>query len=151
MNILTLLSEPTGLWGLFLVSFAAATLLPLGSEWLLSALVLAGEPLTACLAVATLGNTLGSCTCYLIGRGGSGWLLDKGLRLTASQRERSERLFNRYGSWALFFAWLPVVGDPLCITGGLLRVRFGRFLLPVASGKFLRYLAVALLTVNAVG
>jgi len=139
-----LFSDPTGLWGLFLISFAASTLLPLGSEWLLVGLLLSGKPLAACVLVATLGNSLGSCTCYFIGRSGSDWLLGRRFQLSADQRERSERLFHRYGSWALLFTWLPVIGDPLCVSGGLLRIHFCRFLLPVASGKFLRYLAVAL-------
>jgi membrane protein YqaA with SNARE-associated domain len=43
------------------------------------------------------------------------------------------------------FAWVPIIGDPLTFAAGILRVSFLRFLLLVAIGKTLRYVAVALL------
>jgi membrane protein YqaA with SNARE-associated domain len=43
---------------------------------------------------------------------------------------------------------VPVLGDPLCLVGGLLRVGFGRFFLLVATGKLARYVGVALLTLE---
>lgn len=139
----------TTLPGLFLLSFGAATLLPLGSEWLLAALVIKGEPLFACIATATLGNTLGALTSYLIGRSGSGWLMQHLLHTSAKQRQRAERWFSRYGSWALLFSWLPVVGDPLCLAAGVLRIPAWTFLVPVATGKLARYLAIAWLAVKS--
>ncbi|MCK4503521.1 MAG: DedA family protein, partial [Desulfuromonadales bacterium] len=56
-----------GLVSLFLVSFCASTLLPLGSEWLLIAVLLQGVNPAAAVGIATLGNSLGSATNYLIG------------------------------------------------------------------------------------
>jgi membrane protein YqaA with SNARE-associated domain len=131
--------------GLFLVSFAASTILPLGSEWLLIALLLKGFDPLLTVAVATAGNTLGASTNWLIGVLGSGWLIGRVLRIDAGSRQRAERLFLRYGLWSLLFSWLPVVGDPLCLVAGLLKVPFGRFLLLVGIGKLLRYAALALL------
>lgn len=134
---------------LFLLSFLASTLLPLGSEWLLVLLVLRrGDPLLA-VAVATAGNYLGACTTYLIGLYGGTLLVRRVLRIDEAAEDRAQRVYRRYGAWSLLFSWLPVVGDPLCLVGGLLRVGFGRFSLLVGSGKLLRYAAVAWLTLQS--
>ena len=63
-------------------------------------------------------------------------------------RQRAERWFTRYGSWALLFSWLPVVGDPLCLVSGSLKTPWPSFTLLVATGKGLRYAGVALLTLQ---
>jgi len=137
-----------GLLSLFLLSFCASTLLPLGSEWLLISLLLRGvDPHTA-VAVATLGNSLGAATSYLLGRLGSDWLIARLLRIDLKQRQRAEAWFNRYGSIALLFSWLPVVGDPLCLVSGSLKTPLLRFALLVTSGKALRYAIVAALTLQ---
>jgi membrane protein YqaA with SNARE-associated domain len=133
-----------GLPGLFLISFLAATLLPLGSEWLLAGLLLKGFDPTLSVAIATLGNTLGGLTTYAIGLWGGPVLIGRLLRIDPPKRQRAERLFARYGSWSLLFSWLPVIGDALCLVGGLLRVSLGWFLLLVAIGKGARYAALAL-------
>jgi membrane protein YqaA with SNARE-associated domain len=133
---------------LFLISFLASTLLPLGSEWLLITLLIQRyDPLSTVL-VATLGNYLGACSSYAIGIWGGSVLAEKVLRIDAASRERAERFFARYGSWSLLFSWLPIVGDPLCLAGGVLRIPFTRFSILVASGKGIRYAAVAWLTLQ---
>ena len=137
-----------GLLSLFLLSFCAATLLPLGSEWLLVTLLLNGrDPLTT-IAVASLGNSLGAVTSYLIGLGSGGWLIENLLRINQPQQQRARYWFTRYGRWALLFSWLPLVGDPLCLVAEMLRHRFAGFILLVASGKTARYALVAALTLT---
>ena len=139
-----------GLLSLFLLSFCASTLLPLGSEWLLVALLLEGFDPTHTVITATLGNSLGAVTSYLIGRWGSNWLLTKLFRLDLPRQQRAESWFNRYGSWALLLSWLPLVGDPLCLVSGSLKTPLLRFMLLVTTGKGLRYATVALLTLQGV-
>jgi membrane protein YqaA with SNARE-associated domain len=137
-----------GLLSLFLLSFCASTLLPLGSEWLLVILLLdGGEPLTA-IAVASLGNSLGAVTSYLIGLSSGRWLRQNLLRINQKQQQRAGAWFARYGSWALLFSWLPLVGDPLCLVAGMLRHKFLGFILLVAAGKTARYALVATLTLT---
>ena len=137
-----------GLLSLFLLSFCASTLLPLGSEWLLVALLLEGSNPTNTVLIATLGNSLGAASSYLIGRGGSDWLIEKLLRIDQARQKRATVWFERYGSWALLLSWLPVVGDPLCLVSGMLKTAPLRFCLLVTTGKGLRYLTVALLTLQ---
>jgi len=124
---------------LFIISFLAATILPLGSEWLLSAMLLQGFAPLPTVIIATAGNYLGGCTTYLIGIYGGPFFLDRVLRIESSSRQKAERVFRKYGCWSLLFTWLPVVGDPLCLVGGLLRISFIRFSILVILGKFGRY------------
>lgn len=129
--------------GLFLSAFLAATLLPGSSEAMLTGLVLAERwSAWTLLAAASLGNVLGSVVNWIAGR-----LLSrlKGTRWSpVSERayDRAAGVFERYGMWSLLFAWAPVVGDPLTVVAGALRVPFVPFLVLVTLGKVARYLAV---------
>lgn len=124
---------------LFGISFLAATVVPLGSEWLLAALLIKGLDPNLLLLSATAGNVLGAQTTWAIGIWGGPFLMERVLRIDAASREKAQRIYNRWGSWSLLFAWVPVVGDPLCLVGGLFRMGFLRFSLLVAIGKFGRY------------
>jgi membrane protein YqaA with SNARE-associated domain len=127
--------------GLFLWSFLAATLLPLGSEVALAALVRAEGRVLVPVLVATLGNYLGSCTTYWLGRRAVQAL---GGRQGDEPREsRAARLLARFGQPALLLSWVPLVGDALVALAGAMRLPFGAFSFWVVVGKGLRYLAVA--------
>ncbi|NIQ11250.1 MAG: DedA family protein, partial [Gammaproteobacteria bacterium] len=86
---------------------------------------------------------LGALTTYAIGLWGSPFLVRKVLRVKPESQQRAEQQFNRYGSWALLFSWVPILGDPLCLVGGVLKTSFWKFLALVAVGKLLRYMVVA--------
>jgi membrane protein YqaA with SNARE-associated domain len=121
---------------LFGASFVAATLFPLPSEAALFAYLKAHPEQTAlAVAIATLGNTLGGMTTYLIGR------LLPNRQLDA----RALRLLHRWGAAATFFAWLPIVGDALSAAAGWLRVNWIAALAFMAAGRLSRYIAVAIL------
>ncbi|WP_092343908.1 YqaA family protein [Desulfuromusa kysingii] len=137
-----------GLLSLFLLSFCASTLLPLGSEWFLVVLLLQGTSPVTAIVVATIGNSLGSATNYLIGFYGGDWFVAKVLRIDKKRQQRAESWFRRYGSWSLLLAWLPVIGDPLCLASGMLKTPVWRFVLLVTSGKGLRYSCLALVTLQ---
>ena len=132
---------------LFLLSFLASTLVPLGSEWLLAVLLINGFDPSIVVAVATVGNSCGALTTYAIGLWGGPFLVQRVLRVSPESQQRSEQYFARYGSWALLFSWVPILGDPLCLVGGILRTGFWRFSLLVTLGKFVRYIAVAKLVI----
>lgn len=127
------MTEEFSLYSLFLSSFLGATLLPGGSEAVLFG-VLTIHPglLWSALSLATLGNTLGGMSSYLLGR----FLPDK---TTAKGLD----WVRRYGILSLLFAWLPVVGDVLCVAAGWLRLNALQAALIMAFGKFMRYWAVA--------
>lgn len=132
-----------GLPALFAVSFLAATVLPLASEWLLAALVARSVDLSAAVVIATAGNTLGALTTWAVGFWGGVWIMHRWLRVSDADRARAQGWYARWGSWTLLLAWLPVVGDPLCLVAGMLRIPLTRFIPLVAVGKAARYIAVA--------
>lgn len=136
---------------LFLLSFLAATILPLGSEWLLATLVVQGmDPLFA-VTVATAGNTLGACTTFAIGIYGGPFLIERVLRINSGSQAKAKKFFGKYGVWSILFSWLPIVGDPLCLVAGALRVRFGMFVILVLIGKLARYGIISLTAFNYQG
>jgi membrane protein YqaA with SNARE-associated domain len=144
------LNQP-GYVALFSVSFLASTLLPLGSEWLLVMMLANGFEPVSTVATATVGNYLGAVTTYLIGIYGGHWLIEKVLRVSVSQQERAREHYRRFGVYSLFFSWLPILGDPLCMVGGMLRINFWLFTILVASGKLVRYAVTAVITMQAAG
>ena len=123
------------LLGLLGASFAAATLFPLPSEAALFA-YLQAHPENEILAVsvATLGNTAGGMTTYLIGRL---------LPLKRDFHPKAIAWLERYGAPATFLAWLPVLGDALCAAAGWLRIRWWSALAFMAAGRLARYIVVA--------
>ena len=139
-----------GYLALFLLSFLASTLVPLGSEWLLAVLLLNGFDPFMVVPVATVGNSCGALTTYAIGLWGGPFLVQRLLRVSHESQQRAERYFTRYGSWTLLFSWVPILGDPLCLVGGILRTGFWRFLVLVSVGKLIRYLVVAKLVLEGV-
>jgi membrane protein YqaA with SNARE-associated domain len=136
---------------LFLLSFLASTILPLGSEWLLAAMVVQGMDPMLSVAVATAGNTLGACTTFAIGLYGGPFLFNRILRVSDTSRRQAEKIFRKYGVWSILFSWVPVVGDPLCLVAGVLRVQFGTFVVLVLAGKLARYGIVSLVAQNFTG
>ncbi len=135
-----------GLSALFCLSLLAATLLPLGSEWLLAALILQGLPIVQVVSVAAAGNILGAYITYAMGRWGSDFFVKKLLRMDAQQTQRAMEQYRRYGTVSLLLAWLPVIGDPLCLAAGIMRLQPLLFLIPVSIGKTGRYLFIAMLS-----
>lgn len=126
------------LLGLLGASFAAATLFPLPSEAALFAYLQAHpQNRTLAVAVATLGNTAGGMTSYLIGR-----FIPSPERISGKILELS----RRYGAPVAFLAWLPVVGDALCVAAGWLRIRWWAALGFMAAGRLARYGVVAWLS-----
>jgi len=130
-----------GYLGLFIGAFLAATIVPFSSEIILSALLISGAHPFACLLIATAGNTLGGISNYAIGfLGNPKWLLKLGM--TNDKLNNLEILTKKYGHWLAFFAWMPIIGDPLTIALGYFRAKFFPFFFLMTLGKFLRYLAI---------
>lgn len=137
------MQEAVGLWALFISSFLAATLLPGGSEAVLFGLLkMQSASFWPALVVATLGNTLGGLSSYAIGRLLPQRIADPRTRAGRWQR-RTHAWAQRYGSPVLLGAWIPLIGDPLCVAAGWLRLNLLPVTLFMAAGKLARYLAVA--------
>lgn len=122
-----------GLAGLAVSSFVSATILPGASEVVLWALVRDQPALFwPAIAVATIANTAGGMTSYLIGR-----------LVPPRDLPRGIAWVRRWGVVALLASWLPVVGDALCVGAGWLRLPAPLATVCIGLGKFARYLVVA--------
>lgn len=121
------------LWSLFIGSFVAATLIPISSEVMLFAVLrLHPELFWPAVLVATLGNSAGGMTTYLMGR-----------FIPHKRAIRHEDRLKRHGAPLLLLSWVPLVGDGFCLAAGWLRLAWLPCLLYMAVGKAARYLAVA--------
>ncbi|MEN8179827.1 MAG: VTT domain-containing protein [Pseudomonadota bacterium] len=133
-----ILTAPSGPAALFIGSFLASTLLPGGSEaMLLFAVHQQPESQTQLWMIATLGNTLGGLSSWLIG-----WWLARRFPakgLSNPRHQRALQQISNRGSPILLFSWLPVVGDPLCLAAGWSGVRLLPAALFIGCGKGLRY------------
>jgi membrane protein YqaA with SNARE-associated domain len=126
---------------LFVVAFLAATLLPFSSEVaFLTALQTNMDPLHA-IFFASLGNVLAIVVNYYLGY----FLYEKTKqKLFHSYVGKKAFLFgHKYGYIALIASWLPVVGDPLTIVAGLVRLRFIYFIIIAGGLRVGRYLLLA--------
>lgn len=127
------MSETASLLSLFISSFLGATLLPGGSEAVLYAVLKAyPESFWLALGIGTAGNTLGGMVSFAMG-----WLLPQTQQLKHVDKLRS------YGTPALLLAWLPLLGDALCLAAGWLRLCWWQAALFMAIGKFARYWLIA--------
>lgn len=136
-----MLAEDYTLGALFLSAFLSSTLLPGGSEVVLAAIASqkSHDPWML-LTVATAGNTLGGMSSW-----GLGLVISLKFPTTTlskpSQHRALERI-QRWGSPALLLSWVPVIGDPLCLAAGWVRMNVFLALLFIGMGKALRYAVV---------
>ena len=132
-------------WLLLGSAFLSATLLPGSSEAVLLGLLASGAGQPALLVTAaSLGNIAGAVVNWGIGRY---FLLFKDrswFPIKDATNARAQDWFARYGIWSLLLAWVPIVGDPLTLVAGIMRVPIGRFLIFVAVGKVLRYALIVM-------
>lgn len=137
--LLKVLAAPTvGLTSVFVIAFVSATLVPLGSEPAVFAVIKANPAMFwPAIIVATIGNTLGGAVDYLLGYRAK----------IAFARERQSRWFGwlaKYGAKTMLLSWLPGIGDPLCTLAGWLHLPFWPSVGYMAIGKFGRYLTMTL-------
>jgi membrane protein YqaA with SNARE-associated domain len=120
-------------------AFISATLLPFGSELVLIGLINQGYPALLLWSIATVFNTSGSLLNWYLGRQLLRFQHKSWFMFNAGQIDRASNQFQRWGLVSLLFAWLPVIGDPLTLVAGVLRVPLVWFVLLVGIGKALRY------------
>ena len=136
---------------LFLAAFLAATILPAQSELGLAGLLVSNSYNTMVLiAVASIGNTLGATINWGLGRGIGHFKNNKWFPASPQRLDMVSEWYRKYGRWSLLLSWVPVVGDPITVAAGLLREPFFSFLILVGLAKTVRYLIVALITLQLI-
>ena len=134
------------LGGLFLSAFLSSTILPGGSEVFLAALTSQEHynPWVLC-SVATAGNTLGGMSSWGLGSLMS-WRFPPS-KLSNPRYKHAMARLQRWGSPVLLFSWVPVIGDPLCVVAGWLRINGLKALLYIGLGKAARYAVIVVLVI----
>lgn len=128
-----------GYWGLFLGSFAAATVLPFSSDVLIIGLLVAGGSPLLCFLSATLGNWLGGITSFGLGWMGRLEWLERWFHVSPETIERQHRKVDRWGPLLAILSWVPFVGDVFAVGLGFYKVRPLRCIFWLLVGKALRY------------
>ena len=123
--------------GLFVSAFLAATILPFSSEAALITAYELGMDSKEALLYASLGNCLAVTLNFFLGR-----LLYVGMkkRIKASRNGRRALLLShKYGYYSLLLSPFPIIGDPITIAAGLIRLNFFWFVLITFSLRIFRY------------
>ena len=95
------------------------------------------------LGIATLGNTLGGMSTWLLG-----WLLARRYPLDQPRQAKQQRAIAQLKKWGtplLLLSWLPVLGDPLCFAAGWMRMNGWLAALFICAGKAARYVVILFL------
>ncbi|MCW4150697.1 MULTISPECIES: YqaA family protein [Halomonadaceae] len=124
---------------LFWIALLSATLLPGGSEVWLARQWCQGQPVLALWCVATAGNTLGSLVNVALGRYARRFQDRRWFPASPAQLARAERWYQRVGEASLLLSWLPIIGDPLTVVAGILRLPWWRALAWILVAKGARY------------
>ncbi len=135
------------LTSLFIGSLLASTLVPGGVEVLLYYLYQSSQhSFSSLLAVATMGNTMGGIITFLMGvvlhRGLAGFSWHNRIQKFFKLEHTSLIRVKKWGVPVLLFSWMPVIGDPLCLAAGYLRLPFWPSAAMIFFGKFTRYLVL---------
>lgn len=125
--------------GMFIAAFLSGSVVPFSSEVVMIGLIQIGlSPVTTVLA-GTLGNSLGSMTCYWVGLLGNMHWVERLFHVKPHQLERAERYVRGRGAWMAFFCFLPALGEAFAIALGLMRANGWLVFLYMTIGKLLRY------------
>lgn len=128
--------------GMFLAAFLAGSFFPFSSEVVMLALFEGGADATGLVLWGTAGNTLGSLFNFGIGRLGREEWIERYAKVSHEKLVRGQYYVRRYGAWAGFFAWLPILGTLLCVAMGFLRTNVPLSILTMVIGKYARYQAL---------
>ena len=128
---------------LFIISLLAATILPLSSEIVLTTMLLTNLfEKNILLVIASSGNILGSIFNWYLGKKITIFQDRKWFPVSPDQLNRSQKYFQKYGLWSLLLAWVPIIGDPITLLAGVLKVRFSIFFILVSISKISRYVFI---------
>ncbi len=131
-----------GYWGLFLVAFLSATIIPFSSDVIVAGMVALGYNPYLVLLIATVGNTLGGLTNYIIGRLGKLEWIEKYLRVSKKKLDKASHYVERFSTLTAFFTWFPGIGDAMAIVLGLFKISPAKVIVFMTLGKLARYFVI---------
>ena len=137
-----------GYWGMGIMAFLAGTIVPITSEVLLLFFLGVGLNAVGLVLAATVGNTIGGITCFMIGYLTTKEKVQKFFKVSDRRMKRADILIQKYGYWTAAFSFLPVLGEVFLLSLGVMRVNRMKVIVLMAAGKLFRY---AFVVVSAIG
>ena len=137
-----------GYWGMGIMAFLAGTVLPITSEVLLLFFLGVGLNAVGLVLAATVGNTIGGITCFMIGYLTTKEKVQKFFKVSDRRMKRADILIQKYGYWTAAFSFLPVLGEVFLLSLGVMRVNRMKVIVLMAAGKLFRY---AFVVISAIG
>lgn len=131
-----------GYWGMGILSFLSGSIVPIASEVLLVFFLNLGLNAVSLTLVATLGNTLGGITCFMIGYLTDKATVQKLFRISDRRMKRADLMIQKYGFWTAALSFVPVIGEALLVALGIMRVDKYKVMSVMAFGKFVRYVLI---------
>jgi membrane protein YqaA with SNARE-associated domain len=131
-----------GYLGMLLAAFLAGSFFPFSSEAVMIALMATGLDPWQLMVYGTIGNVLGSCVNYGVGRLGKLEWIEKYLHVKKKDMDKAERFMAGRGAWMGFFAFLPVLGSAITILLGLMRANVIISFISITLGKLFRYIVL---------
>ena len=128
-----------GYWGMGMLSFLSGTVVPIASEVLLLFFLGLGMNAVLLTVVATIGNTLGGITCFMLGYLADMGMVSRLFRIPEKKMKRADRLIQKYGYWSAALSFLPAIGEVILVALGIMRVNKYKVIAVMTIGKFARY------------
>lgn len=131
-----------GYWGMGILAFLSGSVVPITSEVLLVFFLGIGMNAIGVTLAATIGNTLGGITCYMMGYLTSKQRVQSFFKIPDRRMKRADLMIQKYGYWTAGISFVPVIGEVLLLALGVLRVNRVKVFAVMAIGKFIRYVFV---------
>jgi membrane protein YqaA with SNARE-associated domain len=144
------LLQVVGIWGPFAIALADSALLGMPVDAIVAAYVYNDHKrLLFYVATASLGSVLGSVPLYLIGYAGGEAVLRK--RISEQRFHQIHESFEKHEFWALMLPGMMPPPTPFKIfvlAAAAFEMRFRDFAIAIFAARFVRFLAVGLLTLR---
>ena len=148
--VLWALLKPLGVWGVFVVAGLDSAAFGLPLDVVVAGYVYqAPSRLLLYVFMAAAGSTVGCIVLYLIGYEGGEALLRK--RISPERFEKIHSAFDTHPFWSLMVPAMlppPTPFKLFVLAAAVSGMRFGHFLLAIFSGRMVRFLILALLTLK---
>jgi membrane protein YqaA with SNARE-associated domain len=144
------LLKPLGVWGVFAISAIDAAFLGLPIDVVVATYVYQDRArFLLYVIMASAGSAVGSIVIYFIGYKGGEELLRK--RISPERFEKFHQAFDKHPFWSLMFPAMlppPTPFKLFVLAAAVSEMQFGHFLLAIFSGRCVRFLILAILTLE---
>jgi membrane protein YqaA with SNARE-associated domain len=128
--------------GIMLISFLASSILPVSSEIFIFLMIKLQYNLVLILIFASIWNFLGALTSYYVWLYWNKFIFSKRIKVSPKKKIWINKIYKKIWSSILFFSWLPIIWDILCIIAWWFKLKLSTFTFRVLSGKIVRYIIV---------